>query len=343
MQRKSKIDNFRRSYVRLVYKNFSKLAWWGKGTAFDTDSTSQSLLILSVSSVGIRLIYDVCKIVKQIQNHQKKRNTFEFDCCCHSADGCLRQAKPPRQMAIPSTEDPFLSVQREVQTNWDSISWEYEQWRVKTSSGALPNKASRELLENKLHTIEWDIQDLQEAVSAAKRDPARYQLKPAQISTRERFVQQMMRNIQSVQSALQASNEKAADTTTKYAGRREELFDGVVETARKEEMRQANDAFIDDQILEQERIVQEQDHDLGHLASAVERIGLMGHDMHQELAEQGQLLDELGDDMDNAQHRMANVRGKLDRFIAETGPRQFCTIVGLFITFLILTVLVATT
>lgn len=234
-------------------------------------------------------------------------------------------------------------MQREVQTNWNHISWEYEQWRFKSSAGALLDKESRELLENKLHTIEWDIQDLEEAVQAAKRDPARYKLKTAQVSARERFVQQMIRNIQSVQSALQASVEEDANSTTEYTGKREELFDGAVETARKEEMRQANNAFIDDQILEQERVVQEQDEDLGHLASAVERIGLMGHDMHQELAEQGQLLDELGDDMYSAQHRMANVRDKLHRFIAETGSRQFCTIVGLFITFLVLTVLVATT
>lgn len=246
-------------------------------------------------------------------------------------------------MADSQAEDPFLSVQREVQASWDVISWEYEQWKVKTTSGVLPNNASRDLLENKLHTIEWDIQDLQEAVHVAKQDPARFRLQPTQISARERFVQQMTRNIHSVQSALQAYGGGDPKVTTKYAGRREELFDGALETGRKGEMLQANDAFIDDQILQQERIIQEQDEGLDHLASAVERIGLMGHDMHQELAEQGQLLDQLGDDMDNAQHRMANVREKLDRFIAETGPKQFCTILGLSITFLVLTVLVATT
>lgn len=86
-----------------------------------------------------------------------------------------------------------------------------------------------------------------------------------------------------------------------------------------------------------------QDEDLGHLAQAVERIGLMGEGMHDELAEQGLMLDELGGELHDTRSRMAKVREKLEGVMAETGPRQFCTIVWLCVTFLVLTVLVVVT
>lgn len=89
--------------------------------------------------------------------------------------------------------------------------------------------------------------------------------------------------------------------------------------------------------------MEQQDGDLDDLAIAVERIGVMGRDMHQELAEQGQLLDHLGQEFDDTRSRMATVHQKLDKFIAETGPRQFCTIVGLFLTFIVLTFLLVVT
>lgn len=225
-------------------------------------------------------------------------------------------------MASPGSEDPFVSVQKEVQGTWDAIALEFDQWNLRSSSGPSP---SRDFIENKLHTLEWDLQDLQEAVRVAKQNPSRFKLSPSQVSVRERFVSSMSLNVRKVRAALND-------------GGRDELLG-----KREEEARQANDSFIEDQTRQQEQILDEQDEDLGHLADAVERIGLMGHDMHQELAEQGQLLDELGGELEDTRSRMSKVRQKLDAFMAEAGPRQFCTIVWLCVTFLVLTILVVTT
>lgn len=239
-------------------------------------------------------------------------------------------------MTFPDEEDPFNSVQKEVQTTWDVISDEYQALIAgdKDSDG--------EVLRNKLHTLEWDIQDLEETVRIAKENPAKFKLSPSQVSIRERFVSEMAQKAQRMHATLAASSNPHAQGRASGADR-EVLLELGTQTAEQKEARGANDDFIHNEVQQQERIMEQQDEDLDHLASAVERIGLMGHEMHEELAEHGQLLDGLADDMDNTRSRMANVRERLDRFIAETGPKQFCTIVGLSVTLLILTFLVATT
>lgn len=225
-------------------------------------------------------------------------------------------------MVGQATEDPFVSVQKEVQATWDTISSELDRWSHHESARAAE---SRTFLENKLHSLEWDLQEMQQAVIVAKQDPSRFKLTIAQVSARERFVSNMSDNARRVRDGLSVN------------GRRELIG------KRAEEVRLANESFIDDQTRQQDQIMEQQDEDLGHLAEAVERIGLMGHDMHQELEEQGQLLDELGSELDDTRTRMAKVRQKLEEFMAETGPRQFCTIVWLCVTFLVLTILVVVT
>lgn len=225
-------------------------------------------------------------------------------------------------MTTREAEDPFVSVQKEVQGTWDAISLEFDRWNLRSSNRSV---ASRDFFENKVHALEWDLQDMQEAVRVAKQDPSRFRLTPSQVSARERFVSNMSLNVRKVRDALSG-------------GGRDELLG-----KRAEETRLANDSFIVDQTRQQDQIMEQQDEDLGHLADAVERIGFMGHGMHQELEEQGQLLDELGGELDHTRTRMAKVREKLDVFMAETGPRQFCTIIWLCITFLVLTILVVVT
>ncbi len=79
----------------------------------------------------------------------------------------------------------------------------------------------------------------------------------------------------------------------------------------------------------QMQLVREQDEQLDELAIAVERIGVMGKEMHTELGQQGSMLEELEDDFDNTRGRMGEVQRRLNRFVEETGRGQLCTIAAL--------------
>lgn len=202
-----------------------------------------------------------------------------------------------------ATEDPFPSVQQEVRTAWKSLS---------SVAQRLPSAELRK----RVSALEADLKDLSDSVHVVKQNRSLFRISEEELASREKFISDMTRNIRNLKPRNQLDQDEAW---------------------------QPNDPFMDHEQQQQELIMQNQDAQLGELASAVERIGVLGRDMHQELEEQGQILDEFGDEFDETTSRMRNVQQKLDRFIAETGPRQFCIIVVLSITFVILTVLVVLT
>lgn len=210
-------------------------------------------------------------------------------------------------MAAPS-DDPFSAVQHDVQTAWASLS------------SSLPHLPPIELAKRLTH-LETDIADLSEAIAVTRQNRTRFNITDHELTQRENFVSDMRRNIQSLR----------LKTTS------------ATNLQMRKDVEKANDSFVNDEMRQQEIILDEQDGHLEELASAVERIGVMGRDMHSELEDQGQMLDDMGDEFEGTRHRMRRVHEKLDRFIEETGPKQFCTIVTLVITFFVLTFLVVTT
>lgn len=206
-------------------------------------------------------------------------------------------------------EDPFPIVQEEVRLAWASLSKDF-------------SHISESQFQSRLETLECDVQDLSDAIEVARKDRERFGLSQHEIASRQNFVTDMQRNL---------------------AALRRKSVVGAPSRSRVDEVRRANDAFIGDEMRQQEILMEHQDVQLGELANAVERIGIMGRDMHQELEVQGQMLDELGGEMDNTFSRVKVVRKKLNDFIEETGPRTFCTILILSVTFIILTFLVVTT
>ncbi|CAN8075514.1 unnamed protein product [Agarophyton chilense] len=207
-------------------------------------------------------------------------------------------------------EDPFPIVQEEVRAAWSSLSKDI-------------SHISEAQYQSRLQALECDVKDLSDAIQVAKQDRLRFGLSEHEIASRQHFVTDMQRNV----LALKKRNELAPSNST----------------SRVEEIRRANDSFIGNEVRQQEMLMEHQDVHLGELANAVERIGIMGRDMHQELEEQGQMLDDLGGEMVDARSKLKAVHRKLNKFIEETGPRNFCTIVGLCITFVVLTLLVVTT
>ena len=219
-------------------------------------------------------------------------------------------------MHVPA-DDPFPLVQREVSSAWASLS---------QTLSTLPDddRAAR------LKSLSDDVQDLADAVQIARQDRLRFNLSEEELASRDRFVRDMQSNLALARSSTARSSltAKASNSSTT------QLFP---------ESGAVNDGFMGDEMAHQQQILQQQDEQLDHLADAVQRIGNIGRDMHLELEEQGQLLDNLGSEMEDTASRMKRVRQRLDRFIEETGPRQFCTIVWLSVTFLVLTMLVVIT
>lgn len=251
---------------------------------------------------------------------------------------------------MSTAEDPFDAVHRDVQAAVATLHGEYASWQ----SGQLPLSTLRD----RLRALDWDLQDLDEAVSVAHADPGRFSLSTREVGDRRLAVTKLRSDVLNIdQSVAKAENAAAA---AEHGSRRQDLL--VDLNSRRDETsslgaRADSQAGLgtggasgsgagngyEDEVVQQEVLVQEQDQGLEDLHEVVQRIGNMGQEMNLELTEQGDMLDDLESGFDNTRSRMSNIQSKLDSFISETSRGQICTIAILFFAFIVLTFLVFAT
>lgn len=205
---------------------------------------------------------------------------------------------------------------------------------VESSVSALRAESSRRdaaAVADRLRALDWDLADLDEAVSVAASDPARFHLSPSKLSSRRRAVATLRDAVSVV-----AKEAEEAQAAARARGR-DDLLGGRSDATVVQMDDQEDGARL------QAHMVRQQDEGLHDLSEAVRRIGNIGSVMQSELAEQGEMLDQLDGDFDETRSRMANVQKRLDAFIADTSRSQLCTIALLFFFFITLTFLVFAT
>lgn len=216
------------------------------------------------------------------------------------------------------SEDPFPQVAHEVRTAYTMLA------------GPSGDSLSDEAFKQRVRMLEQDVTDLNTTIDIVREDPARFGMTVNELSQRASFISEM-------QMALKTLRTKRGVKSANWG----EYHN--MESRSGQQGTQRGDNFVDDEQLTQTRLLERQDEDLDELASAVKRIGALGRDMHVELEQQGELLDDLGGRFDGTIGRLKSVRDRIDVVMEQTGRRQFCTIVWLTITFLVLTFLVVLT
>mmetsp|Transcript_21821 Transcript_21821/g.35125 ORF Transcript_21821/g.35125 Transcript_21821/m.35125 type:complete len:308 (+) Transcript_21821:95-1018(+) len=109
--------------------------------------------------------------------------------------------------------------------------------------------------------------------------------------------------------------------------------------ARNDQERQNTDFILDNQ-AQTSMLMQEQDETLDELGDAVTRVGEMAGAIHEEIGHQNKMLDDLDQDMTNAEEELGLVMGKLAKFLHTKDPWQLRTILCLSLTVVILFILV---
>lgn len=250
---------------------------------------------------------------------------------------------------MKSDADPFNVVHEEVSASVRALVAEYQK-----SGDAKRGFSQSELasLQEQLRTLDWDLQDLEDAVNVAKADPVRFSLTASAITERRNAVLRLRSEVDRVRSALKGT---AATVSAPDAERDALLGDAALNNGLHgihAKSHSASDVRSSDWNSSQneeheyqlhETMVREQDESLHDLANAVQRIGNIGKEMHDELHDHGVLLDGLETDFDDTSSRMRSIQNRLDDFVSQTTSGQFCTIVVLFFAFIVLTFLVFAT
>lgn len=101
-----------------------------------------------------------------------------------------------------------------------------------------------------------------------------------------------------------------------------------------------DDPFIADSAARTSLLMQQQDETLEELDDAVVRVGNMATSIHEELSTQNKILDEMDEDLQDAEEKLGVVMGKLAKLLKTKDKCQLGTILALMLTVLVLLFLV---
>mmetsp|Transcript_21836 Transcript_21836/g.62215 ORF Transcript_21836/g.62215 Transcript_21836/m.62215 type:complete len:300 (+) Transcript_21836:185-1084(+) len=101
-----------------------------------------------------------------------------------------------------------------------------------------------------------------------------------------------------------------------------------------------NTAFVIDNQAQASMMMQQQDETLDELGEVVTRVGEMAETINDEIGQQNKMLEQMEEDMTNAEEELGMVMGKLGKFLKTKDKWQLRTILGLSLTAFVLFFLV---
>ncbi|KAG5222831.1 hypothetical protein OIU76_026243 [Salix suchowensis] len=236
---------------------------------------------------------------------------------------------------MSSVQDPFYIVKEEIQESIDKLQSSFHQWeRISCDTGAQVH-LTKELLAA-CESIEWQVDELDKAISVAARDPSWYGIDEAELEKRRRWTSTARTQVGNARKAVVAGRE------VNISVRRELMrMPDSQQTDKSNQYTQDNDDLIQSESDRQVLLIKQQDEELDELSASVERIGGVGLTIHEELLAQEKIIDDLGMEMDSTSNRLDFVQKKVAMVMKKASAKgQLMMILFLVVLFIILFVLV---
>ncbi|XVF87412.1 hypothetical protein PTKIN_Ptkin18bG0118200 [Pterospermum kingtungense] len=240
---------------------------------------------------------------------------------------------------MSKAQDPFYIVKEEIQESIDKLQSSFLQWeRVSPDTGEQVHP-TKELLAN-CDSIEWQVDELDKAISVAARDPAWFGIDRAELEKRRRWTSTARTQVGNVKKAVVAGKENGNTAS----GMRRELMrlpNSHQSDRSNQYSGEDNDDFIASESDRQMLLIKQQDEELDELSASVERIGGVGLTIHEELLAHDKIIDDLGTEMDSTKNRLDFVQKKVAMVMKKAGAKgQIMMILFLLVLFIILFILV---
>ncbi|XAR71059.1 hypothetical protein NMG60_11028147 [Bertholletia excelsa] len=243
---------------------------------------------------------------------------------------------------MSSAQDPFYIVKEEVQESIDNLLATFHQWEQTPGGSQEQKNLTKELLVG-CESIEWQVDELDKAITVASRDPSLYGINEVELDKRWRWTSTARTQVGNVKKTV-ASEKEPHIRTSSISGMRRELMrmsDSHATERSNQYAAQDNDDFISSESDRQLLLIRQQDEELDELSASVERIGGVGLTIHDELMAQDKIIDELGKDMEGTSDRLDFVQKKVAMVMKKAGAKgQIMMILFLVVLFIILFVLV---
>ncbi|KAL8233648.1 hypothetical protein R6Q59_019748 [Mikania micrantha] len=234
-----------------------------------------------------------------------------------------------------SAQDPFYIVKEEIQESIDTLQATFHQWEHIPVTSGEQTRLTKELLSN-CESIEWQVDELEKAISVASRDPVLYGINQAELERRIKWTRTARTQVGNVKKLVTGTGHST------LSGMREGLM--RLPNSHQDQAShyvEDNDDFITSESDRQTLLIRQQDEELDELSASVERIGSVGLTIHDELHAQEKLIDDLGSEMDSTTNRLDFVQKKVAMVMKKASAKgQMMMILLLIILFIVLFVLV---
>ncbi|ETO64288.1 hypothetical protein, variant 1 [Phytophthora nicotianae P1976] len=241
--------------------------------------------------------------------------------------------------------DPFYVFKDELESKVSAVNQKHAKWRAildaKDSPAAKELPALTHQIESAVSTAEKSVKFLEETIVMVEANRTKFEhIDAAEIASRKAFVAATRK----VGNVLEIAREEGVLMPFKQelqAVSAEISTDAVKTRIRKEERKlmqsaksstsfrsnltgqERNEHFLEEETQRQQQIMQEQDQSLAGLHSDITRLHGVTVEISSEVKSQNKMLDDLTDDVEEAQERMNFVMGRLSKMLKTKGMGIF--------------------
>ncbi|KIH87949.1 member of the syntaxin family of t-SNARE [Sporothrix brasiliensis 5110] len=238
-------------------------------------------------------------------------------------------------MASPNDEDPFLQVQQDVLSQLASTRPLFESYlRIRSLSTAATSPeltAARADLESALSSLAEDLADLVESVRAVEDNPAQFGLNVAEVTRRQRVVQQASEEVDKMRRELKA----VVSGHNRPGGAGGAGGDLPDPNAFAMENGDGTDNYAEFEREQQLQMMNEQDQHLDGVFQTVGNLRRQADDMGRELEEQREMLEVTDNLADRVGGRLETGMKNLQTIIRRNEDRYSSCCIGVLIVVLI--------
>jgi syntaxin 6 len=238
-------------------------------------------------------------------------------------------------------DDPFYVFREDLYRKLDIVEENLTEFlrivhQTDTAVNTHALKDSKKQLKRHIKNAESTLKDVQMTVSLVESQREKF----SHISSTELYDRTTL--VSTSQERLNRAKQDMNSSSVKSKLLQDERNKAIRRAAASHdnEERKEQTAFIADSAARTSLMMQQQDETLEDLDEAVIRVGNMATSIHEELGQQNKILNEMDDDLADAEEKLGVVMGKLGKLLKTKDKCQLGTILTLIVIVIVLLFLV---
>ncbi|GAB9471240.1 hypothetical protein Gpo141_00008460 [Globisporangium polare] len=238
---------------------------------------------------------------------------------------------------VAASADPFYVFKEELETKVSSVHQRYTKWKAiydaKDSPAAKELPALTSQLSNAIASAEKSLKFLEQTIVMVEANRSKFEhIDNTEIASRKAFVSSSRTELLSVSTEISSEAVK-----TRIRKEEQKLMKPLSSRAGGLD---DNARFLEDQHQRQSHILEEQDQNLEGLSKSVTSLNAVAVEINHEIKAQNKMLDDLTDDVGEAQERMNFVMERMSRLLKTKDKCQLGLIIFLVFVLVVMVFLV---